>query len=242
LKHDLSSVPMRFAYYLPVATTWQYLLASHLSDQQSIAEWGSGWSPKIVMALERIHYHGSFVAVDQSQDALNYFSAFVQTLNLGLKVETLCASFLTSIDDTYDVVILNHVFDDLLLWAYHDKAFLSYDTIYSKHDAVEKTWLEIEKHKHHHFQSLGRLLFEAFLTHTRPGGLVFLSQYASYQEKLTGGSLSVQLSVQLAKDTVQSLVESGHFLLKKETFLQKYLTISELYFGPNDCWVLERVR
>jgi hypothetical protein len=234
------NIPVRLDYYQYCIETWEKLLNSiDLRDKSKIIDLCSGWSPKLELALIKTNFKGDVFIIDESKENLQCLLALISPFNKNYKIKPVLADLLKESCSIHaDVVLANHIMDDLLISLYLKKRNLKINPFESM-ILMKKIWKEmlIDKESFNKiFYRLRNFLYSV----TNKSGYILIAQYCGYQENLYGLCLASQACKKLAKRITDSLVDSGDFVEEKELIKNAFKYLKNPYFAEKDIICLRR--
>jgi hypothetical protein len=242
-------LPMRLDYYQYAAETWQQIFKEiDFSKIHKIIDLCPGWSPKIEMALLKTSFSGKLVFVDKSIKNINNFQELFEPFVCKFMIETdhidlfKNKKYLSKINHDFDLVVANHIIDDLILDLFFDKHGLRFSdkNFFEKPALMRKTWKEILKDKKI-FKEAEVMFKKMLLNIVKPGGYVLITQYLGYQENLYGLEEVYLKCKSLVENTKKNLIKEKIF--KEDNILIKkaFLKMSNPYFPKTDITCLCKI-
>jgi hypothetical protein len=176
-----------FAGWNAQAARWGALLAPHISGVREVIDLCPGWAPKIELALARLRFGGRVRMIDKDENAMRELLSFFALLDAPLRAEAIRADvFDTPPASEAELVVANHVVDDVLLDRWAPKMGLDKARIYEEEAALAEAWERILERRSEIEEELPRELAEALSRHVLRGGVLIVSHYPSNIEQLIG--------------------------------------------------------
>lgn len=197
----VDSVPIRLDYCLEAAETWASVLAD--LKVSTIVEILSGWAPKVALALARCSFTGRLFAVDRDPEALNALRTQVEPLLLSFDIQTVTADIFDDHLPSGDLLIANHIFDDLLV------AQRSAPTNIATGDGLAAAYRDSPRVSERELRRLASQLASAVERTTKPNGLLLATHYEGYQERLFGLHDLRRQSLELKDELARLLMARG---------------------------------
>jgi hypothetical protein len=183
------SVPVRLDYYLHCAETWTAILtALNIQSMHTIYDLCSGWSVKVELALLKTNFNGTVYCVDESSKALSVHKRYMHLFKPSYKIHYDIFDILS--DNTKrisvshpDLIIGNHIIDDLLLYNYCMGHNTDQFSVFSKPDSLQTIWKEILEDSHNVNRTIERLV-RFLVAHCDEDTMLALTHYTGYQDRL----------------------------------------------------------
>ena len=240
------NVPERtqeFFYYLDSyfrnGRTWARVLERlDVKRYRSIIDLCPGWSPKVELGLFYLGFSGEVSLVDQSPDALKQLTDTLTLFAPRYHLKPIEQNLFSPHNLRGDLVVANHVIDDLVLSHFGEQKLFDYSAIYQAEEALERAWTAVLEHSPADRGEVIEKIAAALEQFVVPDGILVLTQYRSYLEELLDLDQSVGYSRKVLSAVVRSL-ESRGFIPEPE-LIGECLQGFAGYFGPEDCVVLRR--
>jgi len=205
MKNTQLQLPMRFEYYLESADLWSEILTPFIKVEGVITELCPGWAPKILLALNKTSFSGTYTAVDSSKKALLILQEFYQQISPEFSFTALSQNVLTNPAPKSNILILNHILDDLILLENSKQDLEDIYSITSLKNAwqllAEDPQLEAKIHK------INNLLIQQIKNSLLTNGTLFIYQYPSYQDKLHTINHSWDITEKMLKQLIVELLK-----------------------------------
>lgn len=125
---------------------WSHIFRSFsLSESSRVVEFGCGFSPKIQLALKRINFAGRLVLVDIDSQALIAQNKFTPFLRPKFKVEIQHISLFKYPFQPEEIIVGNHIIDDIIASEFARKFDIDYTKIYKNHILQRHFWEDLQK-------------------------------------------------------------------------------------------------
>ena len=182
--------------------TWAQLLRRLPMDTYATAvDLCPGWAPKIELGLLLCRWRGHLTLLDRDPEATSRLSRFLETFLPAFSVSTL-AEDVYETDARADLVLANHVIDDLLL----DAVTPARGLVYEDEGALQTAHERLAEERERALEELMPRISAAVLSLLSGRGAIVLVQYPSYVESLLpveGGSAVVAEAFQRIKVHLQ---------------------------------------
>lgn len=234
-QQKLRHIPMRLDYYLWCAETYREIFeVLKVQSYHTVIDLCPGWSPKIEMALLKTSFSGTVVAVDKSYTDLQYLLLLLTPFNPQFKIK------LKQIDlnkEQYnlkgDIIIANHLIDDLLVDAYLSKTGTYELNIFQNSTHLQSIWGKIIPDKRLH-KKVTTLLVEILLESIQKQGYIIISQYEGYQEKLYGRRDITKICQSVMIEVKHLLLKTGKFVDYQNWISQRLNELKNPYFPASE--------
>ncbi len=209
----LQQLPIRYDYYLAQSELWAMLFKiEQLSDQQTVLEICSGWSPKIGLALCRQNFAGNLILHDSQLEALQTNRSLVEPMSPKCAITFWQGDVVQDVGPSADIIAMNHVLDDILLFSVLDTVS---DSPYLNPIVLKKLWEQHQVELNSNIVSLAQKLALNLATQLQPNGKIFLRQYVGYQEKLHHLDVAINLTQKLHLKLDEQLYQQGLHPIEK---------------------------
>lgn len=160
--------------------TWAHLLRGLAIDNFTTAiDLCPGWAPKVELGLLLRRWRGHLTLLDRDLIAINRLRAFLETFFPPFSVTNLADDLYTTAIKA-DLVLANHVVDDLLLDAFTPAQGVAYEDERALQAAHERLFKDRERA----LEELTPRISAALLSILNGRGAMVLVQYPSYVESL----------------------------------------------------------
>ncbi len=242
-KFNIPERTQEFLIYLELycynAQTWAKILKPlKIHRYKRIVDLCPGWTPKIELALFYLSYTGEVLILDKEADSSERVIKFMELFHPQYTIQKKEQDLFEPIKESYEVVIANHIVDDLVLHYFAKKMDIKPKDIYEKEGIFEDLWKKILRKKENHMQEILPILIEIFSKIVCKGGIVLLSQYKSYIENLLDLDEAVEFTVVLLRKVTTKLCEEGFEHLDDIT--KKALKGFKGHFEAEQCFVLKK--
>lgn len=234
-------VPIRFDYYQYCVETWIEIFRQlDFKNIHTIIDLCMGWSPKIELALLQTKFEGTLYVVDKSKENLLLFSHLIEPFEKKYKIAhktlDICNANASVLQG--DLLIGNHVIDDIFLDRYITKNGLTHLNLYESPGTQKKTWDSIIVDELF-IQETHNAFLHFILSSVREKGCVILAQYPGYEEKLYDLSQGYRFTKYLLQRLRKELVEIG-FNDLTSTISKKLDFMDSPYFSSREIIYLQR--
>lgn len=226
-------------FHASIGRSWAALLAGTGADRAaSIADLGPGWVPKVELGLFYRGYRGNVVAIDKDPATAAFISRFLALLLPSFTLEPHVVDVFSAPLPAHPVVTANHVIDDLIVdWFIREWRIAPAD-LYQQEGVLAEVWRRILARRAASLEEIVPRIAAIFDALTAEGGLLLVSQYPSYVERVLGlPEVSAMNEEALAK--VRAILASRGFL-EDPSEPARLLAGSGGYLTPESCHVLRR--
>ncbi len=239
----INNLPIRLDYYQYCAETWREIFLSfNLQKIRSIIDLCPGWSPKIELALLQTKFDGTIIAIDKSQEALDCFHTLIDPFPKKFQVRVVKANILDNspnFDRKTDMVVANHIFDDLLIDYFLGKQGKTNINVFQDRKYFEEIWEDILKEK-----NIEEIIFDKlkdlFLQLVNKNGYFIVAQYFGYQEKLYNLEKAYYLCRKIMKRVVSEFTRKEISYLRPMLIKNAFLKMKNPYFPEDDVICLQK--
>ncbi len=174
------------AFYWSVGQIWWSLAqALHISPTARIAEIGCGHVPKVAIGLHYLGFAGKVDLVDNDAIALERASRFLELIGARYPVGIVRATLFDERVRGYDVILANHLLDDLILNHFCALHGVDATNVYDREDRYMNVWKEIVATPNLVGEFVS-VLAETLIEKVQPGGVVLLLDYSSFSHRALG--------------------------------------------------------
>jgi len=231
-------------YYQYAAETWQQIFKTiDFSKIHKIIDLCPGWSPKIEMALLKTSFDGELIIIDKSIENIYFFKKLFEPFNSNFKVKTINKNLSEGCKHKCDLIVANHIIDDLLLDLFFCKNNLNSwnESFFEKPEMMEKIWVKILEDKTI-FEEAKMMFRKILLKMVNSGGYVFIAQYLGYQENLYGLKKIYLKCKLLIEDIKKNLIMENYFIEDKQLIEDAFKTMADPYFLKTDVVCLRKTK
>jgi hypothetical protein len=183
---------------------------SSSSEVREVIDLCPGRIPKVEMALMRLGFGGSVTAADKDGEALADLEAFAKMLAPAFSLRVHATDVFAHTGQLKaDLVIANHVIDDLLIDRHALELGIDTARIYEEEDELQSAWKRILGDRERLARTFPPALARSLAHFVGPGGRLLITQYAGYVETLLGGSEATEFFLHLFDSTVDELGRIG---------------------------------
>jgi hypothetical protein len=235
------NIPIRYDYYQQCAETWSRILKhASLKKVKTVCDLASGWAPKIPLALMLNGFRGTYWAIDKNDGYLKNLASMMSIFKIAFIVKTKRTEKLTGQAGGYDLIILNHALDDLMIGQCLATNHISPTDCYQNIANFRHIWKQVDRLSVPlQNELIGRLL--NFFRHTlSQKGFIIIAQYRGYQEKLYRLNSSYRLSRNLLTNLNSQMLRQ--YQPRPDIITQTLTPLFNGYFNARDCfcWQLEK--
>ena len=226
-------------FYSYLGKTWASILSElKLENFSKILDICPGYSPKIELGLYYLGYKGKLIVLDKDKQSFCFLQKFTDLFNVGYDMEAKFSDFFEKKDEQYELVVANHVLDDLTVDYFAKKQGTSLKDIYANEQEMIKIWNYILKDKKQNMEEILPLLVNSFDGFVKKGGYFCLAQYKSYMEKMLGMEETSKFNKDLFEEVVSKLTDRDFEIVnhKVKNAFHKF----NGHFGPDDFVILRK--
>lgn len=212
--------------------------ALQLNQYASVCEILPGWGPKVAIPLTQIDYRWKLILLDKQMSFLDELEDSLQIFYPKFEIEKRAESIMDHMDFFTDVIIWNHVIDDLLLDEYCVQQGINVDDLYNDGKKFVSTREELWKTSTI-ASTIAIALIEKFDFMINPGGCLILAQYAWETEKNFGLDISIQMCADVV-EMIKKWLERRGFVEDVEVKNEAYSKLKTWFFPKEDLLVLRK--
>jgi len=226
-------------FYCLLGQTWAALLKEMGVNQFSrVADLCPGYTPKIELGLFYTGYTGEVVVLDTDEDSIGQLQQFMALFQPDFTITKKVVNLFADPLDSYDVVLGNHIIDDLVLYYYSQKRNIPLSELYAHEQTMIGLWHEIIENKEEYIPEITGLIANIFLKTVKKGGYLCLSQYPSYMERMLDMDEAPRFNKRVLAGVAEILTQQG-FTPENHKAKKAFKTFKG-HFGPDDCIILRR--
>ena len=215
-------VTVEAEFMAAVGRQWARLLEPlGLRQARRALDLGPGWAPKVELGLYYGGFRGHAVLINQDASALGTLRRFLSIFDLEYSLSTDSANLLSWQGDPGDLVLANHLLDDLRIDDHCRRTGTDPGGLYARESDFRAAWEQILRHPPEHEQALVEALADAVARMTLPGGHAVFVQYPSYAERTLSLVDAVRCGQRMLRSLGRALERRGFTDLsdQAETFL-----------------------
>lgn len=221
--NHIRNFPARLDYYQSCSETWTYILNKlSVHKAKTIINLCSGWSPKVELSLTQTSFKGTVMLIDKSRKNLTILHQFIDPIKKGFTITDLpidilhIQSRLKLLPIQTDVIILNHVIDDLLVEYFSQPKYLAQtDKYYSDINLLKSLWSKIVNKKTLQKQFLVHMT-NSLISLSKENTYILIAQYQGYQEKLYHLDTAYKLCSHITDQIGDNLIKTGKFIVRTD--------------------------
>jgi len=203
-------VTVEAEFMAAVGRSWTRLLAPlGLAAATRVIDLGPGWAPKVELALYYGKFTGQAVLINQDAEAMATLRRFLSIFDLPFSLESVCEDLFSWQGEAGDLVLGNHLLDDLVIDEYCREAGVDPGGLYARESAFRGAWEAILRRPSGQSEALAERLAAVVARLTRPGGHAVFVQYPSYAERTLGLTDAVAYSQRLLRGLGVALTRRG---------------------------------
>jgi hypothetical protein len=226
-------------FYSLIGKTWSKILSAlNIQNNPQIIDLCPGFVPKIELGLFYLQYEGKVIVIDKDSRALSALIKFMNLFNPKFKVSKKVINLFGRFKENYEVILANHLIDDLVLCYFSNKLKMKLSDVYEKEGNVKKVWEYVLKDKKGNLDIITMIIVKILVQLIGSKGLICMTYYKSYLDKILDMDDAYNFNRELFKKIVGELLSRG-FSEDKEV-VKKALKKGDVYFGPNNCVVLRK--
>jgi hypothetical protein len=228
-----------FNSYFKAARTWARVLEKiDVHRFSEVADLCPGWAPKLELALFYLQYKGKLVLLDKDASSLEQNQSFIRLFNPQYEVRSLVTDIFDLKESPGELVLANHLIDDLLLNLCAAEAGFDPLAIYEREESMKNAWDLILGRRRYFFSKIVDELAQLFLRLVPKGGCLILTQYQAYVEKLLDLQQAAAFCKEVALGVVERLKNAG--FSDDPSLVRTSLAGISGWFEADECFLLER--
>jgi hypothetical protein len=193
-----------------VGCTWARIFSNiKLENVSSVLDLCPGASPKVELGLYYSDFDGQVTAINKDHRASSRLLKFTELFKPKFKLKIHKLEFFSMRQQAADLVVGNHILDDLALDYYSQLAGIARGQVYEKEQNLKKIWQFILADQETSLNFLGIKVATVLSKIVKPGGRLLLSQYPSYLERILELKKESAFSQNLLKRVTSTLIELG---------------------------------
>lgn len=226
-------------FLLQLGHDWERVLkVLPLNNFSKIVDICPGYTPKIELGLFFQKYDGRVYVLDIDSKSINSLARFIKLFSPEFKVVKKKENLFGKIGVSYDLVLGNHVIDDLVVYYFTNKSGIKLKDFYANEEVAIKVWKNILESRSTNVKEVSVKIADIFGKITNKGGTVCLTQYESYAEKLFGLKEAYLFNKEVFAKVKSNLIKSG-FNADDQT-ISKAFRGYKGHFGKKDCILLQK--
>lgn len=227
-------------FYCLVGKTWSDIFdAIKVKKASVIADICPGYSPKIELGLYYSGYTKKIVLLEKSASSSRMLLRFIDLIKPPYKLESRTVDISKKSEISYDVVLGNHIMDDIVVDYFAPKFGLKLDELYLKESTMQKFWSTILKERVLNTKKIVDMMTPRFAALVKPRGFIAISHYASYADRLLGLRPAAEFNMGILRVIAGALCREYGFT-DKRVILEKALRNKKGHFRAKDCILLQR--
>jgi hypothetical protein len=195
-------------FYWSVGRVWREVLEKVIPPTvQHAAELGCGYVPKASLGLHYLNYMGRVDLVDSDEAAASHARNFLELFGARFHCDTRRTTLIEAPQEAYDLVVANHLLDDLALSFYCATQGSEFTALYLDEVSYASTWRTMVADREW-LPGFVDSTVSTLLRLLKPNGTVVLIDYPSFSHRALGLTTLIQF------------VRDAQFLLR-EKFMEK---------------------
>lgn len=226
-------------FLLQLGHDWEQILkALPLSNYSKIVDLCPGYTPKIELGLFFQKYDGKIYVLDIDSKSINSLARFIKLFGPEFRVIKKKENLFGKIGSSYDLVLGNHVIDDLVVYYFTNKSGITLKDFYANEEVAIEVWKKILGSRSANVKDVSVKIADIFGKITNKGGTVCLTQYESYAEKLFGLKEAYLFNKEVFAKVKSILIKRG-FDADDQTVSKSFRGYKG-HFGKRDCILLQK--
>lgn len=226
-------------FLMQLGHDWKNILkALPLKKNSKIVDLCPGYTPKIELGLYYLNFCGKIHILDKDVNSIKNLDRFISLFNPKFKIIKKQENLFGPKKTSYDLVLGNHIVDDLVVYYFTNKSGIKLQDYYAQEEIAIEVWKNILAQKTTNLVEVSEKIANIFENITKPKGIICLSQYKSYTEKLFDLSEAYKFNKETFK-CLKSILEKRGFLSRND-LNSKIFTDYKGHFGKNDCVLLQK--
>lgn len=235
-RFDVSGRMQEFYLYLEsytqVGKSWKSIFETiWLRDDQRVLNLCPGWSPKVELGLYYNGFSGSVDVCDIDKQSAGHIRNFMRIFDHHFHIYQKTKNVLTDSLWSYEVIVGNHIIDDLVVGDYVAQNRLSLEDFYKNEDGIKGYTQDMQAKEQWEIQkSLIQTLADQIDTHLTSGGYVVLNHYKSYVDDLLANDAWYRHIGKLMKLLKANLCARWYQMCAPQTKLPSLFFPKSMYF------------
>jgi|WetSurMetagenome_2_1015567.scaffolds.fasta_scaffold15442_2 hypothetical protein len=235
----VSEIFTELEFYCLIGKTWLKILSAlNIKDKPQIVDLCPGFVPKIELGLFYLQYKGKVVAIDKDSRALSSHIKFMELFGPEFKISKKIINLFGRFKENYDVILANHLIDDLVLCYFSKKMKMKLSDIYAKEGNVKKIWEHVLENKKNNLEVMTKIIVKIFDQLSGSKGLICMTYYKSYLDKILDMDDAYKFNRELFKKIIKELKNKG--FSEDKNIVKKTFENGKGHFGSDDCVVLRK--
>lgn len=225
-------------FLLQLGHDWERILrVLPLSNFSKVVDLCPGYTPKIELGLYFRQYSGKVYVLDIDLKSMGSLARFIKLFDPKFEVIKKKENLFGKTASLYDLVLGNHVIDDLVVYYFTKKLGVKLKDFYASEDVAVGVWKNILADRTHNAEDVSGRIADIFVKITNVGGTVCLTQYESYAEKLFDLRKAYSFNKEVFGKVKSILVKRGFKDCSKS--ISKAFRGYKGHFGEKDCMLLQ---
>lgn len=226
--------------YQQVAFTWTKILTPLINkNTKHVLDLCPGWAPKIELALHHLGFSGTVHLWDVDTTSTKRVMDYMDLFKPNYKLSQIKTDLFTSTSNIKsDVIVANHIIDDLLLHEYCKQNQSELSILYGSETEMFAAVTKIINTKKFQREIINKLV-KVIEKNLADGGFIIISQYAGLFEKANKLDTWVLLCKEIMKLTRDELVSKG-YQNSIDTISNSLFESSDMYFSSDEVVCLKR--
>lgn len=243
-KFDIQDRTREFFTYLDfycfMGKTWARVLKKiNINRYKQVVDLCPGYTPKVELALFYLGYKGEIMLLDQENSSTKQVEKFMQLFNPKYKIKRKKINLFGDLKDKYQIIIGNHIIDDLVIDYFCKKTKIKPSEVYEKEGKLVEVWKRIFADKKNITKNLVPKISKIFEKLMAKNGLILIAQYQSYIERMLDLKGVNSFNKNLLKEIAKTLC-SKNFTDETGT-VKESLRGYKGHFSANEIYVLKKV-
>lgn len=227
-------------YYQRIADNWYSILQTILvSDKTTICDFLCGWAPKIWLSLLETNFRWTYYLLDKKDEFLSEAKDMLAIFEPTFDIDIIQKDIIKEkIWGKFDIVVANHVIDDILLEYYCDIKWIDSSSIYDDWDLFMKVWEDIYS-DNVFFSSLVEKVSCIFIEMINNDWYLLISQYLWHIEE----NFNMRRSDEICRifiDNLINLLIQKWFESRPDIVDSVYKNLSFFYFSDKEIYILHK--
>lgn len=197
--------------YIEQSKRWERILKPVLAENHitSITDICPGWAPKIELALGHLEFTGTITLFDQDATAMkklkNFTHYFYPSINL---VQHKGDVFSNAKKPHSDLIVANHIIDDLILSLYTKKYRIHLETLYASEKSFIQTTNDICTNQTFLREATNTIIY-ALHQFVSPTNMLVIRQYPGLTEASIGLTKWIKCIAKITQEISKTMQENN---------------------------------
>jgi hypothetical protein len=228
-------------FYAAIGRSWEQIVRTiGITKSSSVADICPGFIPKVELGLFYAGFTGDVTIIDQDAKSIKQLQQFLMLFQPKFSVTPHITNVFLRKQQPFDLVLANHVIDDLIMFHFSRKEGIPLTKIYDTEEEYVALWRYILSDKRSHCSEIVKILLTTFSAYVLPNGYLCLTYYKSYMERMLRMKETYLFHKRVFTQLISEMSQNG-FLIRSD-LLDDAFKIQEGYLKKNECIILQKQR